>query len=215
MNFSKNDSLIHKVYLDLRDMILSGDLKPGEKVYQEKIAEKLGVSRTPLVKAFQILEHEMLLESFPRKGMYVKQININDLLQAYECRQGIETTAVRLLCGIIKPEELEELKTLFAPFLNSNTIFEKEYLKVDFEFHSRLVQLTKNDYLIKMNKISNIYNHTYKLGLIRPPHQTLSEHLRILSAIETGDAGLAEEFMRNHVRKSIDKIKLRIAINLK
>ena len=61
-----------------------------------------------------------------------------------------------------------------------------------------------------MNQISNIFSQTYKLGLIREPSQTLPEHLKILSAIETGDAGLAEEYMRNHIRKSIEKIKLAI-----
>jgi len=68
-------------------------------------------------------------------------------------------------------------------------------------------------YLIEMNNICNIFTQTYKFGLIREPNQTLSEHLRILSAIETRDKGLAEEYMRNHVRKSIEKIKLRITSN--
>jgi DNA-binding GntR family transcriptional regulator len=213
MNPPKKDILVHKVYQSLKNMILSGDLKPGEKVYQEKIAAKLGVSRTPLVKAFQILEHEMLLVSIPRRGMYIRQNDLYDILNAYECRQGIETTAIRIISSTIKSEEIEELRSLFDPFLNSKTIHNEDYLKADFEFHSRLVQLTKNDYLINMNKITNVVNQTYKLGLIREPNETLSEHLKILSAMETKDVGLAEEYMRNHMRKSIEKIKLKIAGN--
>lgn len=207
----KKDVSVHKVYQDLKNMILNGDLKPGEKLYQERIAEKLGVSRTPLVKAFQILEQEMLIESIPRRGMYVKSINVFDLLHAFECRQGIETTAVRILTEKIKDEELEELKSYFVPFLNSKNIDRDRYLRADADFHNTLIQLTKNNYLIRMNHIAHVYNQTYKHGLIREPLETLPEHLRILSAMETRDTSLAEEYMRNHIRKSIGILKMRIS----
>ena len=207
----KKDVLVHKVYSELKKMIVSGELKPGDKLYQEKIAEKLGVSRTPLLKAFQILEQEMILESIPHRGMYVKAVNISDLLNAFECRQGIETTAVRILTQRITDKELQSLFTIFKPFLNSKIIDREAYLKADVEFHSKLVQLTKNNYLLRMNKIAHVFNDTYKDGLVRNPEETLSEHMMILSAIETRDPGLAEEYMRNHLRKSIERIKLKLS----
>ncbi|MCX6221487.1 MAG: GntR family transcriptional regulator [Bacteroidia bacterium] len=210
----KNDKdLVHQVYLKLKEMILSGDLKPGEKVYQEKIAEKIGVSRTPLVKAFLVLEQEMLLQSKPHRGMYVSNISVYDLLEAFECRQGIETTAIRIVTGRITSEELEDLKSIFNPFLNSNNINNEDYLLADSAFHHQIIKLSNNKYLIKMNQIYDSFTQTYKLGLIREPSQTLSEHLIILSAIEMGDASLAEEYMRNHIRKSIERIKLSIVRN--
>lgn len=208
----KKELLVHQVYTDLKKMISTGELKPGEKLYQERIAKKLGVSRTPLVKAFQILEQEMFLESIPRRGMYVKSIDIFDLLNAFECRQGIETTAVRIITNKITPEEFNLLKSYFMPFLNSKSIDQELYLKADSDFHYRLIQLTKNNYLIRMNKIAHVFNLTYRHGLIRPPEETLPEHLMILSAIETKNASLAEEYMRNHIRKSIDKIKQNLSL---
>ncbi len=210
MTDQKRDILVHKVYVRLKKMIQDGELKPGDKLYQEKIAKKIGVSRTPLVKAFHILEQEMVLESVPGRGMYVRAVNIVDLLNAFECRQGIETTAVRILTSNISDKELRELQALFKPFLNSKKIDHSEYLTADVSFHFRLVQLTGNDYLIKMNTIANVFNETYKDGLIRSPEETLPEHLMILSAIETRNTGLAEEYMRNHLRKSIEKIRQKI-----
>ena len=211
MTNKKREILVHKVHLKLKKMILNGELKPGEKLYQEKIAEKLGVSRTPLVKAFQILEQEMILESIPRRGMIVKSVNIFDLLNAFECRQGIETTAVRMVTTKITVKEFRELYTLFEPFFNSKRIDKTTYMKADIDFHFRLVQLTNNNYLIKMNSIANVFNDTYKDGLVREPEETLPEHMKILSAIETRDNCLAEEYMRNHIRKSIEKIIQKIA----
>ena len=204
--------LVQHVYQTLKDMILSGELKPGEKLYQEKIAVKLGVSRTPLVKAFQILEHEMLLESIPRRGMYVKSVNVNDLIDAFECRQGIETTAIRIITDKISDEQIGELKSLFRPFMNVKKINRKAYLKADSEFHRRLIELSRNNYLMRINQIIHVYGRTYKHGLIRDPEETLTEHMMIISALETRDSGLAEECMRSHIRKSVSSIKLKLNI---
>jgi DNA-binding GntR family transcriptional regulator len=202
--------LVHHVYQIIKDMILSGELKPGEKLYQEKMAERLGVSRTPLVKAFQILEHEMLLESIPRRGMYVKSVNVNDLIDAFECRQGIETTAIRIIAERISDVQLEELKSLFRPFMNTKKINRKAYLKADSEFHRKLIQFSLNNYLIRIDQIVHVYGQTYKHGLIREPEETLTEHMMIISALETRDGGLAEEYMRSHIRKSVASIKLKL-----
>jgi len=211
MAWLKKDVLIHKVYTDLKKMIVSGELKPGEKIYQEKISRHLGVSRTPLVKALQILEQEMILESKPRRGMYVKSQSIVDLRDAFECRQGIETTAARILAAKITEKGFKSLSDIFKPFLNSKKIDREQYLKADQDFHLKIVTMTENTYLMKMNKIAHVFNETYKEGLIRNPEETLPEHLRILSAIETHDSCLAEEYMRNHLRKSIERINRKIA----
>ena len=210
MSRQEREVLIHQVYHDLKELISSGTLKPGEKLYQQRIADMLGVSRTPLLKAFHILEQEMYLESIPGRGMYVRSVNMNDILSTFECRQGIETTAVRILTSVITEEELNKLYSFFEPFLNSKNIDLKLYLEADSDFHFSIVQMSRNDYLIRMNKLANIQKMTYRQGLIRDPSETLPEHLKIISALETRDTGLAEEYMRNHIRKSIIAIRERI-----
>jgi len=66
--------LVDRLYLTVKQMILDQQLVPGQKLVQEKLATELGVSRSPLLKALQRLESELLVESFPRRGMYVKQL---------------------------------------------------------------------------------------------------------------------------------------------
>lgn len=211
MSGNERKVLVEKVYNDLKSMILNGTFKPGEKLFQEHLAELLGVSRTPLLKAFQILEQEMFLESIPRRGMYVRSLSMKDLINTFECRQAIETTAVRILSGIITREEASSLQAIFSPFINMKVIDNELYLKADTIFHQRLVNMSRNNYLIKMNRMANIQNLTYRGGLLREAAETLPEHLMIISALETKDSGLAEEYMRNHLRKTINAIQEKIS----
>ena len=89
-------TLTEPIYDSLKDMIRSKELQPGEKIVQEKIAEMLGVSRTPLMKALQKLEHENFLISIPHKGMYVRKVSLSEMIDLYYCRESIECMATRL-----------------------------------------------------------------------------------------------------------------------
>lgn len=88
--------LSQPIYLKLKEMISNGELKQGEKIAQEKIAEKLGVSRTPLMKALLALENEYLVESIPRRGIYLRSLDQKNI-DIYTCREAIEGMAARLL----------------------------------------------------------------------------------------------------------------------
>lgn len=201
------NNLIQPVYVALKSMILSGELQPGEKIRQEKMANMLGVSRTPLVKALQILEQEFLVENVPRRGMYVKKIDTQELIDAYECRLSIETTAVRLSCALITKTKITELRSIFSPFENKKEIDATEYMHADQMFHHKVIEFCQNKFLVKMESIANIQFFTYQQGLIRPPDETLAEHLAIIEAIEGNDVELAKLLMNSHIQKSIDLIK--------
>jgi len=94
--------------------------------------------------------------------------------------------------------------------MNTKKINRKAYLKADSEFHRKLIQFSLNNYLIRIDQIVHVYGQTYKHGLIREPEETLTEHMMIISALETRDGGLAEEYMRSHIRKSVASIKLKL-----
>ena len=97
-----HSDLSYPVYKKIREMILKNELKPGEKLLQEKLAEQLGVSRTPLLKALQMLEHELLVESIPRRGMYVKKLSVDEMNEIYEVREAFECMAVKLTIRKLK-----------------------------------------------------------------------------------------------------------------
>ena len=184
-------------------MIETGELQPGEKIRQEKIASMLGVSRTPLVKALQILEQECLVENSPRRGMFVSKINSKDLINVFVCRLAIETTSVMLAGKLMDEHQVEELRSLFNQFDVTTEIDISEYLKADQLFHQKLIEYSQNKFLVKMASIANIQFLTYQYGLIRPPQETLPEHNAIIDALRIRDVEMAQILMKLHVQKSI------------
>lgn len=190
------------VYNKLKEMILENELKPGEKLLQEKLAARLGVSRTPLLKALQMLEYDFLVESIPRRGMFVKKLTADEIRDIYDVREGIETVAIRLVAERRDEKQLRQLKTIWKPFSEGGPIDIEKYRKTDDRFHALLLEFSGNKILQKIYSHSLVQFRVQQMGLMRPPEETISEHLAILNAIEKGDAGLAMHELRNHLQKS-------------
>ncbi|WP_372946966.1 GntR family transcriptional regulator [Mariniphaga sp.] len=190
------------VYNKLKEMIIDNELKPGEKLLQEKLAARLGVSRTPLLKAMQMLEYDFLVESIPRRGMFVKKLSTNEMRDIYDVREGIETVAVRLVAERRDEKQLRQLKNIWKPFENASSIEVEKYRKADDRFHALLLEFSGNKMLQKIYSHSLVQLRVEQMGLMRPPEETISEHLAILNAIEKGDTELAALELRNHLLKS-------------
>ncbi len=198
----QHSDLSKPVYDAVKAMIKSGVLAPGEKLKQEKLAGQLGVSRTPLMKALQNLENEMLVESRPRRGLYVKAITSQEIIDVYDCREGVECVAARLIIERATDEELLDLKQIFDPFIGKEVIDVSKYTLADEKFHDMLIELTKNATLKKMSELSNIHKRVYQYGLVRLPEETLAEHIRITEALIRRDVRAAESEVRNHIQLS-------------
>ena len=202
--------LSYQVYLKLKEMILNEELKPGEKLLQEKVAQMLGVSRTPLHKAFQMLEDEFLVESIPRRGIFVKRIDIDEIIDTFECREVLEGLAASKVALRISNDDVEELFSLFEPYINNtNNIDIEEYHKIDQEFHHKIIQISGNSILTKMEILSNVMHKTNYHGLFRLPYETLPEHLSLIEAFKNKESKKAEDLMREHLHKTIVAIKIK------
>jgi DNA-binding GntR family transcriptional regulator len=199
--------LSYEVYKRLKAMILANEFEQGEKLKQEQIAKMFGVSRMPLHKAFQMLENEMLVENFPRRGFYVTKIDKSKLIDAFECREALEGIAVRRATSVVTKEELRYLKSLFQPFKGKKKVDEKKYIESDQEFHKLILKLSENQILRRMEIVNNIIMQTLRGGLLRGPEETLSEHLGIIEAMEKRDGDEAEKLMREHSRKTCEKLR--------
>lgn len=205
-NIIRHSDLSKPVYDRLKEMIEKGELSPGQKLIQEKIATALGVSRTPLLKALQILEHEMMVESIPRRGMYVREISMEEMIDVYDCREAVESMAVRLVIERATDAELLKLKKIFEPFVQSPLIDVKKYRKADEKFHDMMIDLSKNPVLKKMSNVSDIHKRVYQYGLIRSPEETLLEHVQIVEAIMNRNLETADRELRNHIGLSRKKL---------
>lgn len=198
----EHKDLSQPIYLKLKEMIRNGEIKEGEKIVQEKIAEKLGVSRTPLMKALLALENEYLVQSIPRRGMYLRVLDHKDIIDIYVCREALEGMAARLLAATNNKAIIKKLKACFLPFTKMKNIDIEAYTKADEEFHSLLIKLTGNEPLDNIYFFSDIHDKVVSRGLVRPPKETLEEHFNIINAIEEGDANKAEMLVRLHINKS-------------
>lgn len=190
------------VYEKLKEMIIDNELKPGEKLLQEKLASQLGVSRNRLLKALQMLEHELLLESIPRRGMFIKKLSNEEMCNIYDAREGIETVAVRLTSEMIRDKQLRQLKKIWKPFKKQSRIDFQKHRKADDRFHALLLEFSGNKILLKIFSHSLVQLRVEQMGLMQPPEETFSEHLAILKAIETKDAEQAVIQLRDHLQKS-------------
>ena len=192
-------------------MILSGELSPGEKLIQEDLAEKLVVSRTPLLRALMMLEADLLVMSIPRRGMYVRKMSLTELRDAFQLRNSVESMCCGLAAQHAKARDIAELRAFFEPFKNDlNNVDPKEYQMADQAFHAKLMEMSGNQIVQQMPLVSNIVKFTYQLGLIRYPHSTFDEHQRIIDAIEAGDAEAARNTMVEHLGATIASLEKRI-----
>ncbi|MDZ7722714.1 MAG: GntR family transcriptional regulator [candidate division KSB1 bacterium] len=199
--------LTDHVYSRLKRKILDRELLPGQKILQEKLAAELGVSRSPLLKALARLENELLVESIPRRGMFVKKITPKEIIDILQCRAVFEGLAARLVAEHAASEDIQKLHKIFEPFQYQHDIDQAFYEQADREFHSCIINLCENDVIQRMRLLNNIHVLHSQIGLVRSPEETLSEHLRIISAIENRDDQAAESAMRIHIEKAIDKLK--------
>ncbi|MBN2632287.1 MAG: GntR family transcriptional regulator [Bacteroidales bacterium] len=207
----EHQDLSQKAYHKLKEMILQEHFKAGEKITQEQIARELGISRMPLHKAFQMLESELLVELRPRRGYYIKEIDLEEIADAFECREAIEGIAARRAAELVTLKDIREMSDLFEPFSNNPSDADLiKYQEADHIFHNMIIKLSQNRILLHMEMLGNVLIHTYRRGLIRPPSETLHEHFAIIEALRRGDGKLSEALIRNHFIKSRKVVLQRI-----
>ena len=151
VNMSEYLPLRDVVFNTLRQAILRGELKPGERLMEIKLANKLGVSRTPIREAIRKLELEGLVLMVPRKGAEVADISEKSLRDVLEVRKALEELAVKLTCDKIKYAQIRELRHAAEEFrktLRSSDI--TEIAEADVRFHDVIYEATDNQKLVQL-----------------------------------------------------------------
>lgn len=203
------------VFQTLRQAILKGELQPGERLMEIKLAETLGVSRTPIREAIRKLELEGLVVMIPRKGAAVANITEKDTKDVLEVRRTLEMFAVEVACDRITPEQISRLKKAAKAFEASKGSMDLiRIAETDMNFHEIIYEATQNERLIQMlnNLRENMYR--YRIEYLKDSNyydSLVGEHKEILEAIETGNKEKARNCMKNHIDNQqfavISKIK--------
>lgn len=191
------------VFQTLRQAILKGELQPGERLMEIKLAERLGVSRTPIREAIRKLELEGLVVMIPRKGAAVANITEKDTKNVLEVRRTLEMFAVEVACDRITQEQLAQLKEAAKDFEASKGSMDLiRIAETDMKFHEIIYEATHNERLMQMlnNLRENMYR--YRIEYLKDPNyydSLVREHQGILDAVEAGDKEHARVSMRDHI----------------
>jgi DNA-binding GntR family transcriptional regulator len=197
-------NLKEAVYQRLKESIIRGEILPGAKLVETQISRELGVSRTPLREAVNRLAQEGLLEILPRRGTFVRQHSLGEILESLEIREALEGLAARLAARHAAPELIQKMKNCFSGFSPKNV--EKsiqEYAQQNVRFHHLVIAASQNRRLIGI--IRNLYDQMdlVRLHTIVLPgraRKSLSEHRRIIRLIERKNGEAAEKLLRLHIR---------------
>ncbi len=200
------------VYNTLRKAILRGEFQPGERLMEIMLANKLGVSRTPVREAMRQLENEGLVIMIPRKGAQVAKITHQELNDVLEVRKSLEMLAVEKACERITPDEEKELieaEELFKSLIGTDDI--TAVAEADVAFHDIIYKATGNRRLIQI--LNNLREQMYRFRVEHLKNKAgrlklTEEHRAIVEAVLAKDAASAARLTGVHIdnqKVAIDK----------
>jgi DNA-binding GntR family transcriptional regulator len=176
------------VFNTLREAILKGDFAPGERLMEKQLAERMGVSRTPIREAIRKLELEGLVIMVPRKGAEVAKVTNKDIIDVLEVRATLEALAVRLACKKMSDAELNELVEVNEEFRIAAAQKDVEtIINKDVEFHDIIFHSSDNEKLIQI--INNLREQIYRFRVeyiykMEDYNQLVQEHDEIVNAMK-------------------------------
>lgn len=198
------------VFQTLRNAIITGELQPGERLMETQLAEKLGVSRTPIREAIRKLELEGLVIMVPRKGAQVAQFTEKDIQDVLEVRAALEALAAKLACKRMDDRSFLKLQLAIAEYSYAAKCKDLEtMIEKDVEFHDIICNATQNDKLIQLfNNLKeqvNRYRITY-LKNVEESETVEAEHLAILDALKNKEEEIASNLASKHIHTQCDSI---------
>lgn len=202
------------VFNTLRQEILMGKIKPGERLREIQLADKMGVSRTPVREAIRMLELEGLVKMVPRRGAEVANITEKDLQDAFEVRNALEKLAIELACERMTAEQIARLKANSVEFEKASQKNDAEKLAgIDEEFHDIIFEATNNPRLIQLLNNLRQQFYRYRLECLKDKnsHQSLlQQHLTIIDNIENKNVEAATANITAHIINQVDVVSRRI-----
>lgn len=194
------------VFESIRGAIISGVLKPGERLMEVQLAEKMGVSRTPIREAIRKLELEGLVVMIARKGAYVADLSVKDIIEVLEVRAALEGLASGLAALRITEEEVEGLELTAQQFNQAietgdfDIIIEK-----DMEFHDRIFRAARNEKLLQINNNLREQVQRFRIMYINKSNKSKTlarEHFQISDAISKRNIAMAEKIAKSHIENA-------------
>lgn len=204
MKFDKSTYHV-KVADKLRDLIMTGKLKEGDKINENELCEMLGISKTPLREALRVLSAEGLIRLVPHRGSFVTKPKFEEIAEMFDVMSLLEGFCARQACTKMKPKDFDKLEALHKK-LEEN--FEKhdqeEYIRINNQYHSLVQKIagnrTLNQIVSGLRKKILLYRFQ-SLNLPERFEHSIREHRDLLEAFRKRDDARAETLMRTHLQK--------------
>ena len=202
----RSHSLTTLVQRELERQILSGELEPGAKLSEAEVAEQLNVSRGPVREAFRALEECGLVRLEKNRGVFVRQIPIEEADEIYELRAVLEDFAGRRVAATARPDHIRELRDYVAGMEEAATRKDLDaYMRANVEFHEHLVRLAGNSkLLLTYRRLANELRLFRRATLAQGDTLCVSarEHRKIVDHIAAGRPAMAGRTLYEHVMSS-------------
>lgn len=201
--------LNQKIYRMLKTKIIKGDIELGSKLFENKIAEQLGVSRTPVREAIQKLAAEGFVKLIPNKGVKVSEISPIEYREVLQVRAVLEGLAAYFLAKKITPVEIKKLQVNIRKMYHFVIEAEPDPIGVNdlnIEFHNTIINNCGNNYLREsLNNLNSKYS-VFRARTLKYSNRLKSsfeEHSKILEALKNRDAIEAERLSREHINNAL------------
>jgi phosphonate utilization transcriptional regulator len=207
----RSHSLTTLVQRELERRILAGELAPGDKLNEEALASQLNVSRGPVREAFRALESSGLVRTEKNRGVFVRQVSLDEADEIYEVRAGLDELIGRLLASRIQPGQLAQLRDLLKKMQQAaRGRSVEQYYPLNVQFHDLLAEFTGNGTLLNhyrrlVNELHLYRRETLALGQDSFPIST-REHAAIVDALARRDGDRAGKLMYEHAMESRDRL---------
>jgi DNA-binding GntR family transcriptional regulator len=207
----EHNTLTEHAYSVLLNSFIRGDVKPGERLKLEEVAERLGISPTPLRQALARLQAEGIVHSEPRRGLYVVSLTHEDLRDLYETRLLYETFAAEKVAPVIGESQLQNMQRLVEEYaeLRSKDVASARlaWVSKDMEFHQYIVDLAGNRMISTSFGKLGIHLQTllFTMDVERAGGETIRGHREIFQAFASRDATQAKELLKAHILESRDR----------
>jgi DNA-binding GntR family transcriptional regulator len=210
----KKRLLREHVYVSIKGAIIGGEFEPGRRLIEEKLAEDMKTSRTPVREAIQKLEKEGLIYRLPRGGFAVKGVTEEEVEEVFGLRGILEGYAGFLATARMDDAELRSLEDIIA--LEETCLQDmnvEEFIRLDGEFHDVVYKAAKNNRLYNLLHDLRDYIYRYRVIIMRyqrKPQLAVQDHKEMVASIRSRNAKQVEKLVRKHMTRGKEVIKKKI-----
>jgi DNA-binding GntR family transcriptional regulator len=204
--------LVTLAYESIRQSIIDGRYAMGEHIVESGVASELGISRAPVREALKRLTQEGLAVEQPRRGTFVREISAKDFIDIYNVRLAVEGAAVRLV--VRKQAALDKIESTIAKLSKAASKGDvARTVGLELKIHEQICEASGNAYLVSVFQ-SLLGPVNLALGLDDAAYENLedvtAEHVALLDALRSGDAGAAERAMHQHIVATVGPVLQRL-----